>query len=93
MLCDLCPNVYLDTSSSNSWTRYEEATWICAPYSAALWMSPDRNGCFLARILRIFHAAGMRRSSKRRVKRSTKSALTEDIARLIFHDNLLQLFS
>jgi predicted TIM-barrel fold metal-dependent hydrolase len=23
MLCDLCPNVYLDTSSSNSWTRYE----------------------------------------------------------------------
>ena len=25
MLCDLCPNVYLDTSSSNSWMRYEEA--------------------------------------------------------------------
>lgn len=24
MLCDLCPNVYLDTSSSNRWTRYEE---------------------------------------------------------------------
>jgi predicted TIM-barrel fold metal-dependent hydrolase len=23
MLCDLCPNVYLDTSSSNAWTRYE----------------------------------------------------------------------
>lgn len=23
MLCDLCPNVYLDTSSSNSWTRYQ----------------------------------------------------------------------
>ena len=22
MLCDLCPNVYLDTSSSNSWVRY-----------------------------------------------------------------------
>jgi hypothetical protein len=22
MLCDLCPNVYLDTSSTNSWTRY-----------------------------------------------------------------------
>ena len=25
MLCDLCPNVYLDTSSSNSWMRYEES--------------------------------------------------------------------
>jgi predicted TIM-barrel fold metal-dependent hydrolase len=23
MLCDLCPNVYLDTSSTNSWLRYE----------------------------------------------------------------------
>ncbi len=25
MLCDLCPNVYLDTSSSNSWIRYQTA--------------------------------------------------------------------
>lgn len=24
MVCDLCPNVYLDTSSSNSWLRYLE---------------------------------------------------------------------
>jgi uncharacterized protein len=24
MLADLCPNVYLDTSSTNSWTEYEE---------------------------------------------------------------------
>ncbi|MBV8817697.1 MAG: amidohydrolase family protein, partial [Acidobacteriaceae bacterium] len=24
MLCDLCPNVYLDTSSSNRWMRFEE---------------------------------------------------------------------
>jgi predicted TIM-barrel fold metal-dependent hydrolase len=23
MVCDLCPNVHLDTSSSNSWTRYQ----------------------------------------------------------------------
>jgi predicted TIM-barrel fold metal-dependent hydrolase len=26
MLCDLCPNVYLDTSSSNSWVRYQPGT-------------------------------------------------------------------
>lgn len=25
MLCDLCSNVHLDTSSSNSWTKYESA--------------------------------------------------------------------
>ncbi len=24
MLADLCPNVYFDTSSSNSWTKYQE---------------------------------------------------------------------
>ena len=22
MICDLCPNVYIDTSSTNSWVRY-----------------------------------------------------------------------
>jgi hypothetical protein len=26
MLADLCPNVYLDTSSSNSWVRYQESS-------------------------------------------------------------------
>jgi predicted TIM-barrel fold metal-dependent hydrolase len=30
MLCDLCPNVYLDTSSSNSWMRYLEGGWTLA---------------------------------------------------------------
>jgi predicted TIM-barrel fold metal-dependent hydrolase len=25
MLADLCPNVYLDTSSSNSWMKYESS--------------------------------------------------------------------
>ena len=33
MLADLCPNVYLDTSSSNKWVRYETAptdlTTVC----------------------------------------------------------------
>ncbi len=40
MLCDLCPNVYLDTSSSNGWMKYEgldlatvfrRALEICGP--------------------------------------------------------------
>jgi predicted TIM-barrel fold metal-dependent hydrolase len=26
MVCDLCPNVYLDTSSSNSWIKYQAET-------------------------------------------------------------------
>jgi len=27
MLCDMCPNVFLDTSSSNSWVRYQPETF------------------------------------------------------------------
>ena len=34
MLADLCPNVYLDTSSSNSWMRYEGLDSNCFPPGA-----------------------------------------------------------
>ena len=30
MVADLCPNVYLDTSSSNSWTKYQSAKMTLA---------------------------------------------------------------
>ncbi len=37
MLCDLCPNVYLDTSSSNSWMRYQpEGVDLKAVFKKAL---------------------------------------------------------
>jgi predicted TIM-barrel fold metal-dependent hydrolase len=37
MLCDLCPNVYLDTSSSNSWMRYQpELTGLPQVFRRAL---------------------------------------------------------
>ena len=37
MLCDLCPNVYLDTSSSNHWMRYEaEQTDLARVFRRAL---------------------------------------------------------
>lgn len=35
MLADLCPNVYLDTSSTNSWMRYSELD-ICTVFRRAL---------------------------------------------------------
>ena len=35
MLADLCPNVYLDTSSSNSWMRYEGLD-LCTVFRRAL---------------------------------------------------------
>jgi uncharacterized protein len=36
MLADMCPNVYLDTSSSNSWMRYVPGLTLDAVFSAAL---------------------------------------------------------
>jgi uncharacterized protein len=37
MLCDLCPNVYLDTSSTNSWMRYQpEALDLAGVFRRAL---------------------------------------------------------
>ncbi len=37
MLCDLCPNVYLDTSSSNRWVRFQpEAFDLAAVFRRAL---------------------------------------------------------
>jgi predicted TIM-barrel fold metal-dependent hydrolase len=36
MLADMCPNVYLDTSSSNSWMRYTPGLTLEAVFRAAL---------------------------------------------------------
>ena len=36
MLCDLCPNVYLDTSSSNSWMRYQPDLDLAGVFRRAL---------------------------------------------------------
>jgi hypothetical protein len=36
MLADVCPNVYLDTSSSNSWIRYTPGLTLEAVFKAAL---------------------------------------------------------
>lgn len=43
MLADLCPNVHLDTSSSNSWIKYTPGLTLDAVFSAALAVTgPDR---------------------------------------------------
>ena len=74
MLADLCPNVYLDTSSSNRWMRYEEPhTWnpapTCGTFSGARSMSWARGGCCSARIRLSFPVAGISRFSKSRPAR------------------------
>ncbi len=42
MLADLCPNVYLDTSSSNSWMRYEGLDMATVFQRALSVVGPDR---------------------------------------------------
>jgi predicted TIM-barrel fold metal-dependent hydrolase len=93
MLCDLCPNVYLDTSSSNSWTRYEEAYLdLRTVFRRALDVAGTK------RLLFGTDSSYFPRGWNTEIFEAQSKALYEigvgeDVARLIFHDNLLQLFS
>jgi uncharacterized protein len=93
MLCDLCPNVYLDTSSSNSWMRYEEAHLdLRAVFRRALDVAGSQRllfGTDSSFFPRGWNAAVFEAQSKALYE----IGVTEEIARLIFHDNLVRLFS
>ena len=92
MLCDLCPNVYLDTSSSNSWMRYEEAHLdLRTVFRRALdVVGPHRllfgtDSSFFPRgwNAQVFEAQS---------KAVYEIGVNDETARLIFHDSLQQLF-
>lgn len=93
MLCDLCPNVYLDTSSSNSWMRYEEAHLdLRTIFRRALDVAGPR------RLLFGTDSSYFPRGWHVQVFETQSKALYEigvevETARLIFHDNLAHLFS
>jgi predicted TIM-barrel fold metal-dependent hydrolase len=93
MLCDLCPNVYLDTSSSNSWTRYEEAHLnLRTVFRRALDVAGPR------RLLFGTDSSYFPRGWNAQIFETQSKLLYEigidaETARLIFHDNLEQLFS
>jgi uncharacterized protein len=93
MLCDLCPNVYLDTSSSNSWMRYEEAHLdLRIVLKRALDVAGPRRllfGTDSSFFPRGWNAAIFETQSKALYE----IGATEEVARLIFHDNLVRLFS
>jgi predicted TIM-barrel fold metal-dependent hydrolase len=93
MLCDLCPNVYLDTSSSNSWMRYEEAHLdLRTVFKRALDVAgPQRLlfGTDSSFFPRGWNASVFETQSKALYE----IGVTEEVARLIFHDNLIRLFS
>ena len=91
MLCDLCPNVYLDTSSSNSWMRYEDADLRGVFRRALEVVGPKRLlfGTDSSYFPRGWNAPIL----EAQTKALYEIGVTEDIARLILHENLDRLFS
>lgn len=93
MLCDLCPNVCLDTSSSNSWMRYEESHLdLRAVFRRALEVAGPK------RLLFGTDSSYFPRGWNAQIFEVQSKALyeigaTEEIARRIFHDNFEDLFS
>jgi predicted TIM-barrel fold metal-dependent hydrolase len=93
MLCDLCPNVYLDTSSSNSWMRYEEAHLdLRTVFRRALDVAgPQR---LLFGTDSSFFPRGWNASIfETQTKALYEIGGTEEVARQVFHDNLVRLFA
>ena len=93
MLCDLCPNVYLDTSSSNSWMKFEAAELDLATiFRRALAVTGPR------RLLFGTDSSSFPRGWNAEVFEMQAKALraigaSEETARLIFNENLQQLFT
>jgi uncharacterized protein len=93
MLCDLCPNVYLDTSSSNSWMRYEEAHLdLRAIYRRALDVAGPRRLLF-GTDSSFFPRGWNAQIFEAQSKALYEIGVTGETARQIFHDNLTGLFS
>jgi predicted TIM-barrel fold metal-dependent hydrolase len=93
MLCDLCPNVYLDTSSSNSWTRYEEAHLdLRTVFRRALDVAGPRRLLF-GTDSSYFPRGWNAPIFETQTRALYEIGIPEETARLIFRDNLENLFS
>ena len=93
MLADLCPNVYLDTSSSNSWMRYEEAHLdLRTVFRRALDVAgPER--LLFGTDSSYFPRGWNAQIFETQTKALYEIGVTGETARLILHDNLVRLFS
>lgn len=93
MLCDLCPNVYLDTSSSNSWIRYQETHLdLRAVFRRALEVVGGKRLLF-GSDSSFFPRGWNAEIFDTQAKALYEIGVTAEIARPIFHDNLQHLFS
>jgi predicted TIM-barrel fold metal-dependent hydrolase len=91
MLADLCSNVYLDTSSSNSWMRYEELDLKTVFRRALAIAGPGRLlfGTDSSFFPRGWNAAVF----QQQIAVLLDLGVSESDARLILGENLRQLFS
>jgi uncharacterized protein len=92
MVADLCPNVYLDTSSSNHWMQYEAGLDLRGVFRRALEIvGPKRLlfGSDSSFFPRGWNVAVFQEQSKALYE----IGLEAEDARLIFHDNLKSLFA
>lgn len=90
MLCSLCPNVYLDTSSSNTWMRYEELD-LRTVFRRAIDVAGIHRlvfGSDSSFFPRGWHSAIFQAQSKALYE----LGLSVDDARLVFHENFTALF-
>ena len=93
MLCDLCPNVYLDTSSSNSWMRYEEAHLdLRTVFRRALDVAGPKRLLF-GTDSSYFPRGWNAHVFETQCKALYEIGVTDDVARLIFQENLPHLFA
>jgi predicted TIM-barrel fold metal-dependent hydrolase len=92
MLADLCPNVYLDTSSSNHWMHYEAGLDLRGVFRRALDVVGPRRllfGSDSSFFPRGWNASVFQEQSKALYE----VGLEVEDARLIFHDNFKSLFT
>ena len=92
MLCDLCPNVWLDTSSSNSWVKYEEAALdLRSVFRRALGVvGPSR--LLFGTDSSFFPRGWNNEVFQAQAKVLYELGLDEATARLILYDNFVHLF-
>ena len=93
MLCDLCPNVYLDTSSSNSWMRFQAGD-IELPdvFRRALAVAGARRLLF-GTDSSFFPRGWNAEVFQAQVKALGAIGASEETARRIFNDNLQELLA
>ena len=93
MVADLCPNVYLDTSSSNNWMRYEqEPADLRSVFRRALGVvGPSR--LLFGTDSSFFPRGWHRQIFDTQARVLYELGISAGDARLVLHDNLARLFS